>query len=107
MNDTNKILDGKMLDKTQLVVFESETCSSCKAFKKDVMANWKSSFSIEKTYRCKYHWMGLKESVWATPTMLCLRMVKRLLGTTGAMTGRRTAFWLVAQFNRRKEKSCF
>ena len=47
------------LAKTQLVVFESETCSSCKAFKKDVMANWKAIFFNKKTYSMQVPtWLG-------------------------------------------------
>ena len=96
MNDTNKILDGKMLDKTQLVVFESETCSSCKAFKKDVMANWKSSFSIEKTYSMQVP-LGweLKESVWATQLLLCLRDGKETSRYYRSMTGKQKHFGLL------------
>ena len=93
LNDTNKILDGKMLDKTQLVVFESETCSSCKAFKKDVMANWKSSFSIEKTYSMQVP-LGweLKESVWATPTIVMFEDGKETSRYTG-YDGNTKEFW--------------
>ena len=62
--------ESNLIDKKQLVVFESETCGSCKEFEKDVTANWKSSFSIEKTYNMQAPTgLKLKESVWATPTL--------------------------------------
>ena len=93
LNDTNKILDGKMLDKTQLVVFESETCGSCKAFNKDVMVDWKSSYSIEKTYSMQVPigW-ELKESVWATPTIVMFENGKETARYTG-YDGNKQAFW--------------
>ena len=93
LNDTNKILDGKMLDKTQLVVFESETCGSCKVFKKDVMVDWKSSYSIEKTYSMQVPigW-ELKESVWATPTIVMFEDGKETARYTG-YDGNKQAFW--------------
>ena len=93
LNDTNKILDGKMLDKTQLVVFESETCRSCKVFNKDVMVDWKSSYSIEKTYSMQVPigW-ELKESVWATPTIVMFEDGKETARYTG-YDGNKQAFW--------------
>jgi len=93
LNDTNKILDGKMLDKTQLVVFESETCGSCKVFNKDVMVDWKSSYSIEKTYSMQVPigW-ELKESVWATPTIVMFENGKETARYTG-YDGNKQAFW--------------
>ena len=50
LNDFTIQLNGKNLAEKQLIVYESETCSSCKAFEKDIMASWKSSLKIEKTY---------------------------------------------------------
>ena len=93
LNDANKTLDGEMLAKTQLVAFESETCSSCKAFEKDVMANWKSSYSIEKTYSMQVPigW-ELKESVWATPTIVMFENGKETSRYTG-YDGNKQAFW--------------
>ena len=94
LNDANKTLDGEMLAKTQLVAFESETCSSCKAFEKDVMANWKSSFSIKKTYSMQVP-LGweLKESVWATPTIVMFEDGKETSRYTG-YDGNTKEFWI-------------
>jgi len=91
--NTIKPLDGKTLAKKQLIVFESETCSSCKAFKKDVMANWKPSFSIEKTYsmQAPLGW-ELKESVWATPTIVMFDNGKEVSRYTG-YNGNKQEFW--------------
>ena len=50
LNDLSDVLNGSDLANEQLVVFESETCSSCKAFNKDILANWKSTLKIKKTY---------------------------------------------------------
>lgn len=93
LNDTIKPLDGKTLAEMQLVVYESETCSSCKAFKKDVMANWKSSFMIEKTYsmQAPLGWT-LKESVWATPTIVMFDNGKEISRYTG-YNGKKQEFW--------------
>ena len=91
--DTIKLLDGKKLAKTQLIVFESETCSSCKVFKKDVLTNWKSSFAIEKTYSMQVP-LGweLKESIWATPTIVMFNNGKEISRYTG-YDGNKQEFW--------------
>jgi peptide methionine sulfoxide reductase msrA/msrB len=91
--DTIEPLDGKTLAKTQLIVFGSETCSSCKAFKKDVMANWKSSFKIKETYVMKapLDWK-LKESVWATPTIVMFDNGEEISRYTG-YDGNKQEFW--------------
>ena len=93
LNDTNKVLNGELLAKTQLIAFESETCSSCKAFKKDVMANWKASFPIEKTYSMQVP-LGweLTESVWATPTIVMFEDGKETSRYTG-YDGNKKEFW--------------
>ena len=93
LNETNKSLDGEMLSRTQLIVFESETCSSCKAFKKDVMTEWKSTFSIDKTYSMEapLGW-ELKESVWATPTIVLFKDGKETSRYTG-YDGNKQEFW--------------
>lgn len=93
LNDTSKILNGKMLAKTQLVVFESETCGSCKAFEKDVTANWKSSYAIDKTYSMEAPtgW-ELKESIWATPTIVMFDDGKEVSRYTG-YDGNKQSFW--------------
>ena len=93
LNDINKTLDGEMLAKTQLIAFESETCGSCKAFNKDVVVNWKSSFSIKKTYSMEApHGWKLKESVWATPTIVMFEDGKETSRYTG-YDGDTQAFW--------------
>ena len=91
--DTTKPLNGETLSRKQLVVFESETCSSCKAFKKDVITDWKSPFSIEKTYSMQVP-LGweLKESVWATPTIVMFEDGKETSRYTG-YDGNKQAFW--------------
>ena len=93
LNDMNDPLDGKVLAKTQLVVFESEICGSCKAFERDVMADWKSSFPIEKTYSMQVPvgW-ELKEAVWATPTIVMFEGGKEISRYTG-YDGDPKEFW--------------
>ena len=93
LNDTNKVLDGKLLAKTQLIAFESETCSSCKAFNQDVMANWKALYPIEKTYsmQAPLGW-ELTESVWATPTIVMFENGKETTRYTG-YNGNKQEFW--------------
>jgi len=88
-----KPLDGGTLAKTQLVVFESETCSSCKAFEKDVITNWKSSVMIKKTYSMQtpIGW-ELNEPVWATPTIVMFDDGKETSRYTG-YDGNKQAFW--------------
>ena len=85
--------ESNLIDKKQLVVFESETCGSCKEFEKDVTANWKSSFSIEKTYNMQAPTgLKLKESVWATPTIVMFDDGKEVSRYTG-YDGNKQAFW--------------
>ena len=43
-------MESKMTRQQTIIVFESETCGSCKAFEKDVTASWDASISIQKTY---------------------------------------------------------
>ena len=93
LNDLSSILNGKDLAKEQLVVFESETCSSCKAFNKEIIANWKSSLKIKKTYSMKAPtgW-ELKEDLWATPTIILFEDGNEVSRYTG-YDGNKQAFW--------------
>lgn len=88
-----KPLDGKKLAKAQLVVFESEVCDFCKAFEKDVMLKWKSSINIQKTYAtvAPTGWT-LKESLWATPTIVMFENGKETSRYTG-YDGDKQRFW--------------
>ena len=93
LSNTNKDLDEKKMAKMQLVAFESETCGSCKAFNKDVLVGWKSSFSIKKTYSLQAPLgLNLKESVWATPTIVVFSDGKETSRYTG-YDGDKQAFW--------------
>ena len=93
LNDDNKRLDGKNLADKQLVIFESKTCGSCKAFERDVTATWKPSFSIKKTYSLEVPvgWI-LKEDVWATPTIVMFEGGKETSRYTG-YDGNSKEFW--------------
>lgn len=93
LNDDNKRLDGKNLADKQLVIFESKTCGSCKAFERDVTATWKPSFSIKKTYSLEVPvgWV-LKEDVWATPTIVMFEGGKETSRYTG-YDGNSKEFW--------------
>ena len=68
------------MTKQTIMVFESETCGSCKAFEKDVIANWDASISIQKTYESTPPSnIELKEAVWATPTIVMVEDNKSLI----------------------------
>lgn len=86
-------LDGKKLAIRQLVVFESEVCHFCKAFEKDIMSQWKSDINIAKTYAAQPHagW-ALKESLWATPTIVLFENGKEEARYTG-YDGNKQRFW--------------
>ena len=89
--DTNN-MESKMTKQT-IMVFESETCGSCKAFEKDVTANWDASISIQKTYESKPPAnIELKEAVWATPTIVMIEDNKETARYTG-YDGNAKAFW--------------
>ena len=67
-----------------IIVFESETCGSCKTFEKDVTANWDTSISIQKTYESTPPAnIELKEAVWATPTIVMIEDNKETARYTG------------------------
>jgi len=93
LNDFTIQLNGKNLAEKQLIVYESETCSSCKAFEKDIMASWKSSLKIEKTYSMKapIGWK-LKGDLWATPTVILFEDGTEASRYTG-YDGNKKAFW--------------
>ena len=89
--DTNN-MESKMTKQT-IMVFESETCGSCKAFEKDVTANWDASISIQKTYESTPPSnIELKEAVWATPTIVMVEDNKETARYTG-YDGNAKAFW--------------
>ena len=89
--DTNN-MESKMTKQT-IMVFESETCGSCKAFEKDVTANWDASISIQKTYESTPPAnIELKEAVWATPTIVMIEDNKETARYTG-YDGNAKAFW--------------
>jgi len=93
LNDLTDVLNGEDLANQQLVVFESETCGSCKAFNKDILTGWKSALNIKKTYTMKAPsgW-ELKEDLWATPTILFFEDGKEISRYTG-YDGNKQAFW--------------
>jgi peptide methionine sulfoxide reductase msrA/msrB len=93
LNDISTPLNGRDLAEKQLVVFESETCSSCKSFNKDIMASWKSALKIEKTYNMNVPtgW-ALKEDLWATPTVILFEGGTEVSRYTG-YDGDKQAFW--------------
>ena len=89
--DSNN-MESKMTKQT-IMVFESETCGSCKAFEKDVTANWDASISIQKTYESTPPAnIELKEAVWATPTIVMIEDNKETARYTG-YDGNAKAFW--------------
>ena len=93
LNDLTDVLNGEDLANQQLVVFESETCGSCKAFNKDILTGWKSALNIKKTYsmQAPSGW-ELKEDLWATPTILFFEDGKEVSRYTG-YDGNKQAFW--------------
>lgn len=93
LNDLSDVLNGSDLANEQLVVFESETCSSCKAFNKDILANWKSTLKIKKTYsmQAPKGW-ELNEELWATPTVILFEDGKEVSRYTG-YDGNKQVFW--------------
>ena len=93
LDTTKKTLDGTILAKKQLIVYESVTCGSCKAFNKDVTNNWKSNYKIDKTYNFEAPtgW-SLKEAVWATPTIVMFEDGKETARYTG-YDGNKQEFW--------------
>lgn len=86
-------LDGKKLANRQLVVFESETCHFCKVFEKDIVSQWKSELAIAKTYstQAPAGW-ALKDSLWATPTIVLFEDGKEASRYTG-YDGNKQRFW--------------
>ena len=109
LNDDNR-LDGNILADKQLVVFESKTCGSCKAFERDVTANWKPSFAIKNTYSLEVPvgWT-LKEAVWATPTIVMFEGGKEISRYTG-YDGDPKEFWRwfgMQTLSPEQKKNCF
>ena len=93
LNETIKPLDGNELEDSQIVVFESETCGSCKAFGRDIADNWKSSFPLKKTFLMKapIGWQ-LKDSLSITPTIVLFENGKETSRYTG-YDGNKNEFW--------------
>ena len=90
--DSNN-MESKMTKQQSIIVYESETCGSCKAFEKDVAASWDASISIQKTYESTPPAnIELKEAVWATPTIVMIEDNKETARYTG-YDGNAKAFW--------------
>lgn len=76
-----------------MMIFESETCGSCKAFEKDVTSQWDSPVVIKKTFSpTPPANITLKEPVWATPTIVMIEDNEEIGRFTG-YDGNTKSFW--------------
>jgi peptide methionine sulfoxide reductase msrA/msrB len=77
----------------QLIVFTSENCGFCDAFKRDILANWQASVEIQSTeIPLPPEGWQLAKPLFATPTIVYFKDQKEQSRYTGYQ-GNPTEFW--------------
>lgn len=88
-----RLTADKLNKAKQLIVFEAEDCAYCKAFTKDILANWQADIAVVQTLNPNppTDWT-LEKPLFATPTIVLFENGKEVSRFTG-YNGDKARFW--------------